>query len=87
MKIETVLPSPYYHYPDQVPVETSLQKPEAFGCLAKWYIELGEFDIQFKPLTAIKGQALADFIIEFTYTPEMADREKLMIQMQDSQWK
>ncbi|KAL5554586.1 hypothetical protein UlMin_041987 [Ulmus minor] len=61
------------------------QKPEASGRLAKWSIELGEFDIQFKPQTAIKGQALADFIAEFTYTPEMS--EKLTTQTQNSQWK
>ncbi|KAL5577794.1 hypothetical protein UlMin_019493 [Ulmus minor] len=61
------------------------QKPEASGRLAKWSIELGEFDIQFKPRTAIKGQALADFIAEFTYTPEMS--EKLTTQTQNSQWK
>ena len=32
----------------------------------KWAIELSEFDIRYKPKTAIKGQILADFIMEFT---------------------
>ena len=32
----------------------------------KWAVELAQFDIQFKPRTAIKAQALADFIAEFT---------------------
>ena len=32
----------------------------------KWAIELSEFDIRYKPRTAIKGQILADFIMEFT---------------------
>ena len=32
----------------------------------KWAIELSEFDIRFKPKTAIKGQVLADFVMEFT---------------------
>ncbi|KAL5539174.1 hypothetical protein UlMin_044787 [Ulmus minor] len=67
------------------PLKQVFQKPEASGHLAKWSIELGEFDIQFKPRTAIKGQELADFIVEFTYTLEMV--EKFMIQTQDSQWK
>ncbi|KAL5564919.1 hypothetical protein UlMin_028083 [Ulmus minor] len=53
--------------------------------LKQWFIELGEFDIQFKPRTAIKGQALADFIAEFTYTPEMS--ENITTQTQNSQWK
>ena len=32
----------------------------------KWAIELSEFDIRYKPKTAIKGKVLADFIMEFT---------------------
>ena len=32
----------------------------------KWAIELSEFDIRYKPKTAIKGQVLADFGMEFT---------------------
>ena len=43
-----------------------LQKPEVSGRLTKWAIELSEFDIEFVPRTAIKGQAVADFVAEFT---------------------
>ena len=32
----------------------------------KWAIELSEFDIRYKPQTAIKGQVLANFVMEFT---------------------
>ena len=32
----------------------------------KWAIELSEFDIRYKPKTAVKGQVLADFVTEFT---------------------
>ena len=32
----------------------------------KLAIELSEFDIIYKPKTAIKGQVLADFVMEFT---------------------
>ena len=32
----------------------------------KWAIELSEFDNRYKPKTAIKGQILADFVMEFT---------------------
>ena len=32
----------------------------------KWAIELSEFDIRYKPKTAIKGHILADFVMEFT---------------------
>ncbi|XP_004295848.1 PREDICTED: uncharacterized protein LOC101309919 [Fragaria vesca subsp. vesca] len=47
------------------PLRQILQKPETSGRMVKWAIELGEFDIHFKPRTAIKGQAAADFIAEF----------------------
>ena len=30
-------------------------------------IELGQFDINYRPCTTIKGQALTDFVTEFTY--------------------
>ena len=43
-----------------------LHKPETSGRLMKWAIELSDFDIRYKPKTTIKGQILADFVMEFT---------------------
>ena len=34
--------------------------------MIQWAIELSQFDIEYHPRTAIKAQALADFIAEFT---------------------
>ncbi|CAL2271716.1 unnamed protein product [Prunus armeniaca] len=48
------------------PLRQVLQKPETSERLVKWAIELGEFDIHYKPHPATKGQAIADFISEFT---------------------
>ncbi|KAK3006058.1 hypothetical protein RJ639_016676 [Escallonia herrerae] len=48
------------------PLIKVLMSPEASERLVNWSIELGEFDIQYKPLIAIKAQALADFIVECT---------------------
>ena len=31
-----------------------------------WAMELSQFDIKYHPRTAIKAQALMDFIVEFT---------------------
>ena len=45
-----------------------LHKPKTSGKLMKWTIELSEFDIIYKPKVAIKGQILADFVMEFTST-------------------
>ena len=35
--------------------------------LIQWAIELGQFDIEYRPRAAIKAQVLIDFIAEFTY--------------------
>ncbi|KAI5344786.1 hypothetical protein L3X38_012663 [Prunus dulcis] len=43
-----------------------LQKPETSERLVKWVIELGEFDIHYKPRPTTRGQAVADFLSEFT---------------------
>ncbi|XP_076926266.1 uncharacterized protein LOC143589375 [Bidens hawaiensis] len=43
-------------------IQNVLQKPELSGRLAKWAIELGEHTIQYRSMTAIKGQVMADFI-------------------------
>ena len=45
-----------------------LHKPETSGRLIKWAIELSEFDIRYRPRTAVKGQVLAYFIMEFAPT-------------------
>ncbi|KAK0588973.1 hypothetical protein LWI29_007925 [Acer saccharum] len=44
----------------------NMEKPEVSGRLTKWAIELSEFNIEYLPRTAIKGQAVADFVAEFT---------------------
>ena len=44
-----------------------MNKPEATGRMVQWAIELSQFDIEYLPRTAIKAQALADFIAEFTF--------------------
>ena len=52
--------------PTEYPMKQVLHKPETSERLMKWAIELSEFDIRYKPKTAIKGQVLADFVMEFT---------------------
>ena len=50
----------------EYPMKQILHKPETFGRLIKWAIELSEFDIRYKMRTVVKGHILADFIMEFT---------------------
>ena len=48
------------------PIKKSMNKPEAAGRMVQWAIKLSQFDIKYHPKTAIKAQALANFIAEFT---------------------
>ena len=48
-----------------LPLWQILQKLDMSGRLLRWSLELSEFDIIFKPRSAIKAQAIADFIAEF----------------------
>ena len=62
---------PYFQYHSIVvittyPLKSILQKPELFDRLTKWVIELSEYDISYQPHIAIKSQALANFIADFT---------------------
>lgn len=50
-----------------------LQKFDASGRLLKLVVELSEFDIHFKIRAAIKGQALANYVPEFSNVLEMEE--------------
>ncbi|GKV04619.1 hypothetical protein SLEP1_g16762 [Rubroshorea leprosula] len=47
-----------------LPLRKILQKPELFGRLIGWSVELSEYDLKFQLCTTIKGQAVADFLVE-----------------------
>ncbi|XP_074363093.1 uncharacterized protein LOC141703467 [Apium graveolens] len=47
------------------PLRQVMHRPESSGRMLKWTVELGQFEVDYKPRTAIKGQALADFVLEF----------------------
>jgi len=47
-----------------MPLRAILHSPSQSGCLAKWAIELSEYDIEYRNKTCAKSQVLADFIVE-----------------------
>ena len=57
------------------PLWQAMSNLDAAGRLALWAIELSEFDIQYRPRTAIKGQVIADFIAEFTHDKDKGAEE------------
>ena len=52
------------------PIKRSMNKPDVARRMVQWAIELNRFDIEYHPRTAIKAQALANFIAEFTLPDE-----------------
>ncbi|XP_075665374.1 uncharacterized protein LOC142635042 [Castanea sativa] len=57
------------------PLWRAMSNPESARRMALWAIELSEFDIQYQPRTAMKGQILADFVAEFTTAEEQGAEE------------
>ena len=47
-----------------------LRSADYTGRVAKWGTILGAFDIKYMPRTSIKGQVLADLVVEFNECPE-----------------
>jgi hypothetical protein len=48
------------------PLARVLQSKEATEQITQWVVEIGQYDVEFVPRRAIKSQALADFITEWT---------------------
>ncbi|GJQ97074.1 hypothetical protein Tco_0008213 [Tanacetum coccineum] len=46
------------------PIKNILSNPKVAGRMQKWSIQLGEFGIHYRPRVFVKGQVLADFIVE-----------------------
>ena len=61
------------------PVKQVISKPDASGRLQRWSVLLSEYNIPYRPHTAIKGQILADFIVEKpdTDTPPSTSKTEL----------
>jgi hypothetical protein len=51
------------------PPRAVLHNPNVTGNIAKWVIELAEFELDFIVRHAIKSQVLADFVADWTPPP------------------
>jgi hypothetical protein len=41
-----------------------MQRPILSGTIGKWAYSLVEYELSYEPLKAVKGQAVADFIVD-----------------------
>ena len=52
------------------PLKRAMSSPEVAGRMALWVIKLSEFDVQYRPRTAVKRQIVADFTAEYTQSED-----------------
>ncbi|GJU79926.1 reverse transcriptase domain-containing protein [Tanacetum coccineum] len=62
------------------PIKQLLSNSEITGRMLKWKFELEGYDIQYRPRISIKGQILADFIVE---RPEEESPDELMTEPEE----
>ncbi|RVX20872.1 hypothetical protein CK203_002460 [Vitis vinifera] len=51
------------------PLRNILHKPDLTGRMLQWVVELSEFGIEFQPRLSMKGQVMADFVLEYSRRP------------------
>ncbi|XP_030942785.1 uncharacterized protein LOC115967778 [Quercus lobata] len=64
-------------------VQSLLRRLDFTRQIAKWGTRLGSFDIRYRPQSSIKGQVLADFVVEFS--PK--DDRKIIYLVENCPWK
>jgi hypothetical protein len=71
------------------PLGDILRNQDATGRISKWTVELGALNIDFKPRTAIKSQALVDFMAEWreNQLPTPTERPKHWVMYLDGSLK
>ena len=49
------------------PLRKAIGRPDVARRMVQWAVELIQFDVDYRPRTVIKAQALADFVAELNY--------------------
>nr|GEV63608.1 reverse transcriptase domain-containing protein [Tanacetum cinerariifolium] len=63
--VSRTLQAPELNYsPIEKPIKQVMSRPDMTRRLQKWSVMLGEHNITYRPRTSVKGQILADFLVE-----------------------
>jgi hypothetical protein len=60
------------------PLQQVLRRPELSARLAKWAIELGGLEIEFKGRNAVKGHVVSDFMTEIPEGASIEGNDRLI---------
>ena len=52
------------------PLQRILRNPKATGRIVEWALEVSSFGLKFESTSTIQSRALAEFIVEWTPTPD-----------------
>ncbi|XP_057718370.1 uncharacterized protein LOC130932921 [Arachis stenosperma] len=66
-------------------VKYILSFPMLRGCLEKWILALTEFDLQYVPAKAVKGQVIADFLVD--NSKDLNDQGTNIVDVEVDYWK
>ncbi|GJY50302.1 reverse transcriptase domain-containing protein [Tanacetum coccineum] len=65
------------------PIKQIMSRPDVAGRLQKWSVMLGEHNITYRPRTSVKGQILADFLVE---KPDESPSDTPMVEVPQEPW-
>ncbi|GKA62917.1 reverse transcriptase domain-containing protein [Tanacetum coccineum] len=65
------------------PIKQIISRPDVAGRLQKWSVMLGEHNITYRPRTSVKGQILADFLVE---KPDDAPADTSVKEIPKEEW-
>nr|CAN71017.1 hypothetical protein VITISV_008564 [Vitis vinifera] len=72
------------------PLRNILHKPDLTGRMLQWAIELSEYGIEFQPRLSMKGQVMADFVLEYSRKPiqrkEPSEKEWWTLRVDGASW-
>ncbi|KAI3783284.1 hypothetical protein L1987_42361 [Smallanthus sonchifolius] len=75
------------HVKTNYPIKSVLRKPEMSERMEKWSVKLSAYDLIYEPRTAIKFQALADFVADFSSDIQHeADLEVQQLEESKDEW-
>ena len=61
------------------PLRKAMGRPDVAGRMVQRAVELSQFNVDYRPRMAIKAQALADFVAEFTIADQDLESNYWMV--------